>query len=195
MGLAARADRLTSEQRAKMRTATESLRSIQDAKGLYRSKEYRTAFKHQNQMYTTWGLGHSDMALGETASIEGIQRCLQYTIDHRMQSDGALLWHHYRDWMHRLHSATQTLMGRVAEPLRLYSCHQAFFIYAIQVYRQVSGDADAFAAARDNALRWEYGQNVIGEDLFEKSGIGVPMRIMTTSGRHGRSDSAVHRHL
>ena len=123
------------------------------------------------------------MALGETSSVEGIRRCLQYTIDYRMQSDGALLWHHYRDWLHRLHSAGQSLLGRVAEPLRLYSCHQAFFIYAIQVYRQVSGDADAFAAARDNALRWEYGQNAIGEDLFDKSCIGVPMRIMTTSGQ------------
>ena len=183
MGLATRADRLSDEQRSRMQAGAQSLRSIQDEKGLYRAHEYRLGFKHQNQMYTMWGLGHTDMVFGETTSVEGMRRCLQYTIDHRMQADGALLWHHYRDWIHRFHSAIQSMMGRVAEPLRLYSCHQAFFIYAIQVFRQVSGEADAFAAARDNALRWEYGQNVIGEDLFEKSGIGIPMRIMTTSGQ------------
>ena len=56
MGLAARGDRLSEQQRAKMCAGAQSLRSIQDEKGLYRSQEYRTAFKHQNQMYTMWGL-------------------------------------------------------------------------------------------------------------------------------------------
>jgi hypothetical protein len=183
MGLAARAPRLSDEQRAALRRAAESLRSIQDDKGLYRTKEYRTSFKHQNQMYTIWGLGHADLALGETSAAEGMRRCLQYTIDHRMLPDGALLWHHYRNWMHRLYGNALILLGRVPEPIRLYSCHQAFFIYAIQVYRHLTGDATAFVAERDNAMRWEYGQNVAGLDLFERSGIGVPMRIMLTSGR------------
>ncbi len=183
MGLSTRCERLTSDQRAAMQRGAATLRSIQDEKGLYRTQEYRTSFKHQNQMYTIWGLGHSDMALGENSSLEGMRRCLQYTIDSRMQSDGALLWHHYRDVWHRLHCFGQSLLGRVPEPIRLYSCHQAFFIYAIEVYRQCAGTLDAFSEARENALRWEYGQNVIGEDLIDKSGIGVPMRIMLTSGQ------------
>ena len=182
MGLAAIGEQLTSEQQAKMRKASRSLRSLQDAKGLFRNEEHNTSFKHQNQMYTIWGLGHCDMALGETESVESIRRCLQYTIDHRMTDDGALLWHHYRNWLHRLHSTSMSFIGRVPEPIRLYSCHQAFFVYAVQVYQQLVGDSSVFADARDRALLWLYGQNVAGADLFDSSGIGVPMRIMLLSG-------------
>ena len=182
MGLASRCDRLSSQQRQRLRQGAATLRSIQDATGLYRMNDDRGSFRHQNQMYAIWGLGHSDLALGENSSAEGIRRCLQYTIEHRMQPDGALLWHHYRDWLHRLHNAVHTMLGRVPEHIRLYSCHQAFFIYAVQVYRTLNKDLTAFTSERDNALRWEYGQNVRGEDLFERSGIGVPMRIMLTSG-------------
>lgn len=182
MGLAARGSRLTDGQREGMRRGSASLRSLQDEKGLYRNPQHTTSFKHQNQMYTIWGLGHCDMALGENVAEESIRRCLQYTIDQRMTPDGALLWHHYRNWIHRLHSLGNAWFGRVPEPIRLYSCHQAFFIYAVQVFRQLTDDPNAFTDARDNALRWLYGQNVAGVDLFDKSGIGIPMRIMLLSG-------------
>jgi hypothetical protein len=182
MGLSARVERLTAAERAAYASAAERLRGIQQPDGLYRTREYRTSFKHQNQMYTIWGLAHAGMALGDDLAADGIRRCLRYTVTHRMQPDGALLWHHYRSWVHRLYDAGLTLLGRVPEPIRLYSCHQAFFIYAVQVYRELSQDATAFVEDRDNALRWEYGQNVLGADLFERSGIGVPMRIMLTSG-------------
>ena len=182
MGLAALGDQLTGEQQAKMRKASESLLALQDSKGLFRNPDHNTSFKHQNQMYTIWGLGHCDRVLGETRSVESLRRCLQYTIDNRMTSDGALLWHHYRNWLHRAHSTTMSFVGRVPEPIRLYSCHQAFFVYAVQVYQQLTKDPKAFADARDLALQWLYGQNVAGVDLFDRSGIGIPMRIMLLSG-------------
>jgi hypothetical protein len=182
MGLAARVAQLTEPQCSAMRRHAHTLRSTQNSHGLYQTTKHRTSFKHQNQMYTIWGLAHSDMALGDDSSVEGIRRCLQYTIDHRMQADGALIWHHYRSWFHRVYDAGFAVVGRVPEPIRLYSCHQAFFVYAVQVYRELSHRISEFVSERDKAMRWDYGQNVLGKDLFERSGIGVPMRIMLTSG-------------
>ena len=183
MGMGAHFEHLSADQRSRMKEVSAAIRSHQDARGLYRTKEHLQALRHQNQMYTIWGLGHGDMALEQQDTAEGIRRCLQYTVDKRMRPDGALLWHHYRNWLHHAHSTFHSIFnGRVPERERLFSCHQAFFIYAVQVYRDLTGDRNAFAEARDNALRWEYGQNVTGDNLFERNGIGVPIRIVLVSG-------------
>ncbi|MCA9216483.1 MAG: hypothetical protein KDB27_25615 [Planctomycetales bacterium] len=183
MGMGAHRDRLSDQQRQRMAEISTAIQATQDHKGLFRVKEHLQALRHQNQMYTIWGLAHGDMALGTKSSADSIKRCLDYTVAKRMLPDGALLWHHYRNWAHHLYSTYQSIFfGRVPERKRLFSCHQAFFIYAVQAYRDLTEDRTAFTEARDNALRWQYGQNVTGKNLFELNGIGVPTRIVLTSG-------------
>ena len=183
MGMAEHFEQLSESERNRMQHILTDILRTQDEKGLFRTKEHLQSLRHQNQMYTIWGLGHADMALGTDTSKEGIRRCLQYTVDRRMLEDGALLWHHYRNSVHHLYSALQAaFFGRVPERKRLFSCHQAFFVYAVQVYRELMKDTNAFTDPRDNALRWEFGQNVVGENLFELNGIGVPTRIIITTG-------------
>ena len=183
MGLAAYEDKVTPGMQERIRELTENLRACQDAKGLYRLKGMPESFRHQNQMCTIWGLVNADMALRQSENLASIRRCLSYTVARRMQPDGALLWHHHRNFFHSAFTMSrQILTAEERESRRLYSCHQVFFVYAAQAYRQISGD-DSFDEPVRRAMSWLYGNNVRGENLFQRTGIGVPMRMMTKSGR------------
>ncbi len=64
----------------------------------------------------------------------------------------------------------------------LFSCHQAFFVYAALLYRRLVGDP-AFDEPVERAMRWIYGDNVLGANMWDLSGIALPWRIMTTDGQ------------
>ncbi len=80
----------------------DAMRAGEDTHGLFRWRRESGSFRHQNQMYTVWGLAHADLALGRTDAAASIRRCLDFTVRRRMQDDGAILWHHYRGPAHRL---------------------------------------------------------------------------------------------
>ena len=53
----------------------DAMRAGQDDQGLFRWREESGCFRHQNQMYTIWGLAHADLALGRTDAAASIRRC------------------------------------------------------------------------------------------------------------------------
>ncbi|MFC6726487.1 methyltransferase, partial [Halobium palmae] len=64
----------------------------------------------------------------------------------------------------------------------LFECHQTFFVNAVAHYARAGGERD-FSPAALRAMSWIYGGNDLDADLVERSGIGVPMRFVTTDGR------------
>jgi hypothetical protein len=59
----------------------------------------------------------------------------------------------------------------------LFACHQTFLVTAVAEYRQAGGDRTYDRTVR-RAMGW-----LADAGLFERSGLGVPMRGMTTGGR------------
>lgn len=184
MGLAARSDSLSVLQHESLHQVAERMRASQAPDALYRLADDPDSIKHQAQMYVILGLAHVDLALGLEESAESIRRALEYTIERRMRPDGALLWHHYRNPAHRLYALGRGLLDRSYPPEGrcLFSCHQAFFVYAAMLYRQITKD-ERFDRPMNRAMHWIYGRNAAGRSVYELSGIGVPWRMMTTDGR------------
>jgi hypothetical protein len=162
---------------------TQETREAQDDEGLFRRPGEAAAFKHQNQMYTIWGLASVDLALGQIDSQASIARCLDYTVRERMRHDGGLLWHAYRGLSHRVYSTGRSLVDKTytPEPNCLFSCHQAFFIYAADLYSKASAD-DHFEGSIGAAIDWLHGNNDAHQDVFRLSGIGLPWRLIRVGG-------------
>jgi SAM-dependent methyltransferase len=143
-----------------------------------------TANRHQNQMYTLWGLSRAIEVTGRTGYLENVEAVLDSTIDERMRDDGAFLWE-TPDWRTELGwRLRQRLSGGDGRPPHwafLYSCHQAFFVTAVSHYYAAGGEAD-YDAELGRAMRWVYGENARGENLVDCTGIGVPVRYLTTDG-------------
>ena len=73
--------------------------------------------------------------------------------------------------------------GLVEEQQMLFSCHQFFFIYAALRFASASGN-EMFDDIVLKAFSWITGNNILKRNLFEMSGIGVPMRMMMTDGTY-----------
>ena len=138
-----------------------------------------TTKRHQNQMYTLWGVGQAIGVTGRTDFLRNIEKTLDYTVGARMLENGAFIWEDLSAWS-RL---KKRIIGRSPDYWEyLYTCHQAFFVNAVYHYYNAGGDR-RFDAEVDRALEWVFGSNILGRDLVEMSGIGVPMRMMTIGGR------------
>lgn len=137
--------------------------------------------RHQNQMYALWALCRACEVTGRTDGLDLAERVLEYTIEHRMRDDGAFIWEDVSR-ASRLRGAALSRLGlRTPHWEFLYACHQTFFVNAVSHYAAAGGDRDYDDAVAD-AMEWLYGTNVRNEDLAATSGIGVPMRQMTTDG-------------
>jgi hypothetical protein len=146
--------------------------------------ENPTSRRHQNQMYTLWGLCRAIEVTGQTGYLQTAERVLDYTIEHRMRDDGAFIWEDVPKTT-KLKTELGRRLGRRNRPPHwafLYECHQTFFVNAVQAYYDAGGTRDYETAVR-RAMEWIYGTNSHGRDLVEMSGIGVPMRFTTVSGR------------
>jgi hypothetical protein len=183
VGASALSDTIPPNRRTQLVDHCRKIRSRQDSHGLFRFDNV-ASHKHQNQMYTIWGLAGVDLALTTSENADSIRRCLEFTVSQRMQRDGALLWHEYRGPAHKVAALARSAVDRNYAPERhsLFSCHQAFFVHASDLYRRVSHDT-RFDSAIEEAITWLYGRNAAGSDLFELTGIGLPLRMMTTDGR------------
>jgi len=144
--------------------------------------ENSTSHRHQNQMYTLWGLCEAVEVTGTSGYLDSAEQVLNYTIENRMRDDGAFLWDEV--------SRRRRLKRRVAKRVGvrpphwdfLYECHQTFFVNAVASYYRAGGTKNYDPAVRE-AMSWIYGDNDLGVDLVEYSGIGVPMRQMTVDAR------------
>ena len=182
----------------------DSREAVQSAidRGMYEIVERQNAWKtlfyfdnettrrHQNQMYTLWGLSRAIEVTGRTGYLENVEAVLEYTVEERMREDGAFIWEDPArrtrvgwDLRKRLGSGE----GRPPHWEFLYPCHQAFFVTAVAHYHAAGGDRD-YDVELGRAMRWVYGENPRDENLVDCTGIGVPVRYVTTDGGMGVAD-------
>lgn len=161
----------------------------QGPNGVY-AFENDTTRRHQNQMYATWALCRAIEVTGLEAFLDDAERTLEFTVEERMRDDGAFLWEEVRA-DRRLRTRLGRALGRGTGERPhwdlLYSCHQSFFVNAVAHYYAAGGDRN-FDVPVGEAVNWVFGENALGEDLVERSGLGVPTRFLTTDGRDDEPD-------
>jgi hypothetical protein len=138
--------------------------------------------RHQNQMYALWALCRLCEVTDRTDLLDIAEGILDYTIDHRMQPDGAFIWEDVSKRSALNGELLSKLGFRVPHWKVLYTCHQTFFVNAVAHYYSAGGTRDYDRELRQ-AMGWIFGANIRKTDLREMSGLGVPMRQMTTEGR------------
>jgi hypothetical protein len=144
--------------------------------------ENHTTRRHQNQMYTLWGLCRAIDATGLDGYLDSAERVLDYAIDVRMRDDGAFIWEDVPYWRRAWREAQKYGGRRPPHWDFLYECHQTFFVNAVAEYYRAGGERE-YTDTVGTAMNWIYGDNSLGRDLVEMSGLGVPMRQMTVDGR------------
>jgi hypothetical protein len=149
--------------------------------GLFRF-ENSTTRRHQNQMYTLWGLCEGIRVTDVRGYLDSAEQVLDYTIEHRMRDDGAFIWEDVPYRRHLKHAATKRLGRRPPHWDFLYECHQTFFVNAVMSYYRAGGTRNYDREVRE-AMSWIYGNNSLGMNLVDLSRIGVPMRQMTVCER------------
>ncbi|SEP29140.1 Methyltransferase domain-containing protein [Halogranum amylolyticum] len=183
------------------RTDNEAVRDAIDA-AMYEIVDQQNAWKtlfyfdnpttrrHQNQMYTLWGLARGIEVTGRTGYLENVEQVLDYTVEERMQDDGAFIW---EDPSNRAFAGAELRRrvgrgeGRPPHWEFLYECHQTFFANAVAHYYAAGGEKN-YDREVGEAMEWIYATNTRGVNLADVSGLGVPMRFMTTEGRMNVDD-------
>lgn len=143
-----------------------------------------TTRRHQNQMYTLWGLCRGIEVTGRTGYLENVEQVLDYTIEERMQEDGAFIWEDPSNRAYLGTEARRTLGSGDARPPHwefLYECHQTFFVNAVAHYYAAGGEQN-YDRELGDAMEWIYGRNARDENLAAVSGLDVPIRFMTLDG-------------
>nr|WP_264475070.1 class I SAM-dependent methyltransferase [Salinirubrum litoreum] len=141
-----------------------------------------TTRRHQNQMYALWGLCRAIRVTGRSGYLDTVERVLDYTIEHRMRSDGAFLWEDVGPARRAKRDLLRRFGWRPPYWDFLYECHQTFFVDAVAEYYAAGGERSYDREVR-RAMGWIFGDNQFGVDLTALSGIGVPMRQLTVDGR------------
>ncbi|SFR57803.1 methyltransferase domain-containing protein [Halogeometricum limi] len=142
-----------------------------------------TTRRHQNQMYTLWGLARAIEVTGLTGYLENVERVLDYTVENRMRDDGAFLWEDPTRRMLVGNELRHRLRGERSPPHweLLYECHQTFFVNAVAHYYAAGGEKNYDREVGD-AMGWIYDDSD-GPSLVDQSGLGVPTRFQTADGR------------
>ncbi|EJN57844.1 class I SAM-dependent methyltransferase [Halogranum rubrum] len=149
-----------------------------------------TTRRHQNQMYTLWGLCRGIEVTGRTGYLENVEQVLDYTIEERMEDDGSFIWEDPSNRTLAGMELRQRLGVRDGRPPHwefLYECHQTFFVNAVAHYYAAGGEKN-YDREVGAAMEWIYATNTRGVNLAEASGLGVPMRFMTRDGRMNVAD-------
>ena len=158
----------------------ESIVSKQEDSGLFIFNNPTTR-KHQNQMFTLWAIGKAIEVLNRKEYLTNIKKTLDYTINHRLRSDGAFLWEDASQAQKLKSKLIKVITGEYSAWELLFECHQTFFVNAVLQYYIANGGKD-YDRYVDLALNWIFGNNVLNRNLIEVSDIGVPMRMMNTKG-------------
>ena len=138
-----------------------------------------TTDRHQNQMYVLWGLCRAIEVAAGDGYLENATAVLEYTLNTRLREDGALLWLEPG----RIEELSVALgRGEYPQWKLLFACHQSFFAIAAAHYRRAGGDRNLDRPV-ERAMAWLHGNNDLGSDLTDLTGLGVPARHLTTDGR------------
>ncbi len=137
-----------------------------------------TTLRHQNQMYSLWGACRAVSVTDRVGYLDALADVLEFTVEERLREDGAVTWFEpgrREATGYRLRDAAGSTP--VPEWELLFACHQTFLVTAVAEYRRAGGERSYDRAVR-RAMAW-----LPEAGLFERSGLGVPMRGMTTDGR------------
>ena len=140
-----------------------------------------TTRRHQNQMYTLWGVSKTIKILELYKYLKYVERVLDYTVNKRMLPNGAFIWEDVPFIQKIKLLPLLKLKGEIPYWHLLFECHQTFFVNAVFEYYNAGGEKD-YNKEIERAMKWIYGNNVLKKDLVELSGIGVPLRVMTING-------------
>ncbi|WP_435335194.1 methyltransferase domain-containing protein [Haloarchaeobius sp. TZWWS8] len=147
-----------------------------------------TTRRHQNQMYTIWGLARAIEVTGKRGYLDSLEIVLDHTVTERMRDDGAFIWENVGRVPELWGDFKTDRWGRRPHHWRyLYECHQTFFVNAVAAYYAAGGEK-SYDREVARAMAWIYGNNDLDADLVELSGLGVPMRFVTTTGRMDVAD-------
>ncbi|MFC7165292.1 class I SAM-dependent methyltransferase [Halospeciosus flavus] len=151
------------------------------AEGLF-AFDNGTTRRHQNQMYSLWGLCRAIEVTDRPGYLSSAEEVLDYTVEHRMQENGAFVWEDVERLREYKREAAKRVGFRPPHWDFLYACHQTFFVNAVSTYYAAGGTKDYDREVR-RAMEWVYGHNELDADLVEFGGLGVPMRQCTVDGR------------
>jgi len=159
----------------------ETIIKKQNEKGLF-IFENPTTKRHQNQMYTLWGVGKAIEVSNKKEYLPNIERTLDYTIKYRMLNNGAFIWEDL-PLLEKLKSKIICkIKGEIPYWELLFECHQTFFVNAVFHYYKAEG-RKSYNEEIKRAMDWIFGNNVLNKNLVGISNIEVPMRVMTVDGR------------
>jgi hypothetical protein len=167
--------------RGDIEKAVNAILARQDRAGLFHF-ENSTTRNFQNQMYALWALGKAAEVLFDQSCLPHIELTLDAVKKQNMLDNGAFLWEGL-PFLRRVRSRlAEQVRGRTPAWRFLFSCHQTFFVNAVCQYWKAGGERD-YGRYVFRAIDWLFGGNVLGRDLVEISGLGIPMRMMTPEGR------------
>jgi SAM-dependent methyltransferase len=166
---------------AEVERGRDAVMARRSAEGLF-AFDNPTSRRHQNQMYTCWGLAKAIEVTGRRDLLSAIEGVLDHTVRRRMRADGAFVWEDLPRGRRLLDAVHERRTGHTAYWRYLYECHQTFFVNAVAAYYAAGGRRDYDGPVR-RAMAWIFGDNALGRSLVEVAGIGVPMRQLTTDGR------------
>jgi hypothetical protein len=176
----ARADEPADEVRAAVEDALWRLTDRIGPDGLF-AFDNPTTRRHQNQMYALWGLCRAVRATDRPAYLDSVERVLDHAVAERMRPDGAFLWEDVPAHRRLGRDLLRRLGFDVPHWDLLFACHQAFFVTSVAEYH-AAGGRRSYDRAVGEATGWVFGDNALGADLVEASGIGVPLRVLSTRG-------------
>ena len=137
--------------------------------------------RHQNQMYTLWGVGEAAKVLDDRGVLTQMEQVLEYTVWRRMREDGGIIWEDVSSFSSVRGDVLSRLGLRPPHWYFLYTCHQSFFAHAVAVFESLS-DRRRFADDAITALEWIFENDVSPPLSRGTSNLGVPMRFVTIHG-------------
>lgn len=152
----------------------------QDREGLFIFSNMTTK-RHQNQMYTLWGICMASKILNKSDVLRHVERTIDHTINKRFLEDSAILWEDI-PFIKKTHLYLRRPFDKRQRYWKLlFECHQTFFFNAASYYI-LAGGRKNYQWPMLNSLGWIFGNNILKENLVEKSRIGIPIRFMTIEG-------------
>ena len=163
----------------KIKDWLEKLISNQNNKGLFILNNSTTK-RHQNQMYTIWGIANAIKVTGKKEFLKNIEKNIEYTIKNRLLKNWALIWedvNYIEKTKFKLISIIKWLKRRPHWEF-LFECHQTFFINSIYFYYQAWWKKN-YNKEINKAFNWLTKNNILNTNLIELSSINLPIRFMT----------------
>lgn len=157
-----------------------NLINSQDKNGIFQTGDLRAPY-HQRLMYTIWACSIvSDKFFPEKIS-KAIEKTIDFVWNHRREKvDNAFLWH-APIYLVRSKFLASVPIVSVKSSKYLFSCHQNFFVNAINLYNKAFNEKK-YRQEKELAMEWIFGNNRINKNLVKTSRIDIPIRIMKTDG-------------